>query len=636
VDGDGLITQEENDKYLQITKDQLRSSLLKTSDVNVRHVRDPLDEMFKQSSPDGEDSSSSDEDLSEGIHVTAKKLLTPELHPNDSNVMKWMSPLDTVTSISKVAAPKGVVTGGYQTMSISTGKYEDVDEDMATYEMSDLELFLDAKTPWGKKYEIFIFFLIFLTILQTIVETVPSIYQSTHRNWWAHTLLFGWKSMPASDWFEAFCVITFTIEWLLRLYGTPCKRKFAYIFSFYSMVDLLSFVPYYLALINPGGFIDEYDEELRMIRMLRLLKLDKYVPCLTLIDDVLRAKRSILLLTGYAGLVFLLMCTTLLYLTERDNYVCTNLDDDTQKCLGPTMAERFASVPMALPYTLILLTGDYPLVDFTFWGRCVNFFMVVFGVGICAIPSSAIASGFVDLVNHDSDESGSDNSGSDDSGKVKGDPKSGTKESVVRTVAAEWQKKLHAQLETNPHIRGMAITLILSNVAAVIIESEPSIGGADGLIGPKPFDIFEFFSLLFFSLEFLAHLASAPCNPKVDYSYSGYIFSFYGVVDMISIFPSYIEYAFGCSATIFRIFRLCRMFQLEHFMEAFTLLDDVFRACADTLTATGILALIIWVAAATLFFTCLNAPLLQLKTESGTPMETLILFRIRYISQRYS
>ena len=29
------------------------------------------------------------------------------------------------------------------------------------------------------------------------------------------------------------------------------------------------------------------------------------------------------------------------------------------------MAERFASVPAALPYTLILLTGDYPLIDFT-------------------------------------------------------------------------------------------------------------------------------------------------------------------------------------------------------------------------------------------------------------------------------
>ena len=69
VDGDGLITQEENDKYLQITKDQLRSSLLKTSDVNVGHVRDPLDEMFKQSSPEGEESSSSDEDSSEVPHT---------------------------------------------------------------------------------------------------------------------------------------------------------------------------------------------------------------------------------------------------------------------------------------------------------------------------------------------------------------------------------------------------------------------------------------------------------------------------------------------------------------------------------------------------------------------------------------
>ena len=46
-----------------------------------------------------------------------------------------------------------------------------------------------------------------------------------------------------------------------------------------------------------------------------------------------------------------------------------------------------------------------------------------------------------------------------------------------------------------------------------------------------------------------------------------------------------------------------RLFQLEHFMEAFSLIDDMYAKQADMMTATGLLALIIWVFSATLFYT---------------------------------
>jgi len=55
--------------------------------------------------------------------------------------------------------------------------------------------------------------------------------------------------------------------------------------------------------------------------------------------------------------------------------------------------------------------------------------------------------------------------------------------------------------------------------------------------------------------------------------------------------------------------RSLRVLQLEHFTEAFTLIDDVFRECKDTLVATSFLAVIIWVGAAYAFFL----------TERGNP-----------------
>ena len=37
-------------------------------------------------------------------------------------------------------------------------------------------------------------------------------------------------------------------------------------------------------------------------------------------------------------------------------------------------------------------------------------------------------------------------------------------------------------------------------------------------------------------------------------------------------------------------------------MSAFTLLDDVWNSCKDTLAATGLLALVVWVGSACLFY----------------------------------
>jgi len=126
----------------------------------------------------------------------------------------------------------------------------------------------------------------------------------------------------------------------------------------------------------------------------------------------------------------------------------------------------------------------------------------------------------------------------------------------------------------------------------------------------QAFNAFEAISVAFFTLEFLSRLYSARCNQVTGYSHWGYICSFYGIVDIISIVPFYFETAFSIEGSaVFRAVRLCRLFQLEHFMEAFTLMDDVFLACADILAATGILALIIWLTGRSLSHTHLPSPL---------------------------
>lgn len=69
----------------------------------------------------------------------------------------------------------------------------------------------------------------------------------------------------------------------------------------------------------------------------------------------------------------------------------------------------------------------------------------------------------------------------------------------------------------------------------------------------------------------------------------------------------YIETALSSSgiyfdASTFRVLRLFRILQLEHFVSAFSLLDDVWTQSKDTLAATGLLALVVWVGSACLFY----------------------------------
>ena len=66
-------------------------------------------------------------------------------------------------------------------------------------------------------------------------------------------------------------------------------------------------------------------------------------------------------MASYVGATVWFIAAFLLSLTERWN------PDE------PEMRERFRSTLTSMPYTLVHLTGDYPLVDYTVPAKCVHF-----------------------------------------------------------------------------------------------------------------------------------------------------------------------------------------------------------------------------------------------------------------------
>lgn len=109
--------------------------------------------------------------------------------------------------------------------------------------------------------------------------------------------------------------------------------------------------------------------------------------------------------------------------------------------------------------------------------------------------------------------------------------------------------------------------------------------------------------------EYLLRLFSAPKSHTALFSSWVYATTFFGIVDLLSIAPWYIQQILttmnqlnGDEAQIFRIFRIFRILQLEDFVIAFSKLDNVFRASKDVLKATGLVAIIIWCGSSALFY----------------------------------
>ena len=223
---------------------------------------------------------------------------------------------------------------------------------------------VDGGSESGILFERVCYFATFASILQAAVGTIQGVQDGKE-----------WGTFFAVT--EAILVLFFTIEYLLRLSASPELpwlrgidnvpiARCRYAVSFLALVDLAAILPWYLARIFPS--IDEYDHTFRLVRVMRLVALDKHYPGMSLIDDVIRRSSADLAVASFvAGLTWIVFAS-LLYITESQS----NLED-----AGRPMSERFADVPTAMSYTLILLSGDYPLIEFTPAGKVVNFFMIL-------------------------------------------------------------------------------------------------------------------------------------------------------------------------------------------------------------------------------------------------------------------
>ena len=113
-------------------------------------------------------------------------------------------------------------------------------------------------------------------------------------------------------YFDAFVSATFLLEYIYRLF--TAKNKIKFIFSFRRIVDLLSFLPFYMWLVVIWDFL----KLLRISRLVRLLKLIKRIPLTNWFVKSLKnySDEYIAIFTLYGFLLFLI--SFFVYYLEKD------------------------------------------------------------------------------------------------------------------------------------------------------------------------------------------------------------------------------------------------------------------------------------------------------------------------------
>jgi voltage-gated potassium channel len=128
--------------------------------------------------------------------------------------------------------------------------------------------------------------------------------------------------------------------------------------------------------------------------------------------------------------------------------------------------------------------------------------------------------------------------------------------------------------------------LIIMSLIAITLESVASIESK----WSSELLIFEFISVILFSIEYVLRIWSAPDNRDLPGNTNlqkrlNYIFSFTGLIDLIAILPTLLQFIWvGADLRLLRVMRLARLLKLSHFTTA---LEDLVSAIHSERQAFG-------------------------------------------------
>ena len=178
----------------------------------------------------------------------------------------------------------------------------------------------------------------------------------------------------------------FTVEYVVRLW--VLRRPWHYARSFFGIVDLLSILPVFLAVLLPGVHVLADVRLLRLLRLFRILRLPVYLEeTRHLRSALVRARRKILVFIGVMVLLIVVLGTVIFLVEGPDN--------------------GFSSIPAGIYWAAVTMstTGYGDITPQTGLGRLITSCAILLGYGIIAFPTGIMGAELFAGVMQDRDAS---------------------------------------------------------------------------------------------------------------------------------------------------------------------------------------------------------------------------------------
>jgi len=219
------------------------------------------------------------------------------------------------------------------------------------------EIIFEADTVEGRLFDIILLVCIVLSVLVVMLESVADIRQ--HFGLWLNRI-------------EWFFTIVFTLEYIARLLAL--KNKGEYIFSFFGIIDVFSFLPAYLALVFPPAQALLVIRSIRLLRIFRIFKLARFIGESQNLIQALKASRHKITVFLIAVLTSVIISGTIMYLVE-----------------GPE--HGFTSIPRSIYWAIVTMTtvGYGDIAPETTLGQALASFIMIMGYGVLAVPTGIVS-----------------------------------------------------------------------------------------------------------------------------------------------------------------------------------------------------------------------------------------------------
>lgn len=218
------------------------------------------------------------------------------------------------------------------------------------------EIIFEADTKAGKTFDIVLLIVIGLSVILTMLETVPALE--------SYGQIF--------DSLEWIFTALFTIEYILRVWIVTNSKK--YIFSTMGIIDFLATIPSYLAILFVEGQYFGVLRIFRLLRVFRVLKLVRYM-------EGAKTLRQALVATRGKIVAFLVFVFCLVVIMGTIMYVIEGKENG------------FTSIPRSVYWSIVTLTtvGYGDIAPQTAFGQFLASIIMVLGYGILAVPTGLVS-----------------------------------------------------------------------------------------------------------------------------------------------------------------------------------------------------------------------------------------------------